>query len=449
LNLYHSLRKVTPRSQCSCSERNLLPYLSEARSNYCSKLPRAAKDNEVSDVLTQRLQELVNGLVSRKGIQHAITAVARCDGSLRWVGAVGDANPDGTPMRPDTPFFIASVDKLFTATVILKLRERRQVDLDDSISTYLPQTLIGGLHRLSGVDYTNTITVRHLLSHTSGLADWLEDRPKGGRSLVERLIQEGDLALSIDDLFHIVRDQLSPHFPPQPVEARRQKVRYCDTNYILLIAIIEAVTGQRLHQVHEELLFRPLALRHTWLAGHSRPLEPTPEPATLWVDDRPMDIPLFFQSSWAVYSTAEDTLSFLRALIRSEVFDDPATLPLMQRRWNRFGVPLDRAALRLPSWPIEYGLGFMRFHDPLLKLLARLPRVVVPIYPAPAVIGHTGSTGSWLFHCPQLNVLLAGTVDQARAGAVPYRLVPKILEVVDDYGWQTRSSGYSFSRRDD
>ncbi|GFP22629.1 hypothetical protein HKBW3S09_00097 [Candidatus Hakubella thermalkaliphila] len=383
---------------------------------------RAGGATEASDVLVQCLQDLLRRLVSRKGVKHAIIAVERGDESFRWIGAAGDAKPDGTPMRADTPFFIASVDKLFTATVILKLRERRHVGLDEPISTYLPQTLIGGLHRLGGVDYTGTITVRHLLSHTSGPADWLEDRPKGGRSLVERLIHEGDMSLSIDDLVHIVRDQLPPHFPPQPVKAKRQKVRYCDTNYVLLIAIIEAVTGQPLHQVHEELLFRPLDLRHTWLAGHSRPLEPTPKPAMLWVDSEPVEIPLMMRSFWGVYSTTEDTLSFLHALIRGEVFDDPATLSLMQQRWNRFTFPLDKAALRAPGWLIEYALGMIRF---------RLPRALTSLHPMPAVFGHTGSTGTWLFHCPELDVLLSGTVDQATAGAIPYRLVPKILRAVD------------------
>ena len=103
----------------------------------------------------------------------------------------------------------------------------------------------------------------------------------------------------------------------------------------------------------------------------------------------------------------------------------------MQKRWNRFGVPLDQAALQLPSWPIEYGLGIMRFHDPVLKFLQRIPRKLAPIYAAPAVIGHTGSTGSWLFHCPSMKVMLSGTVDQANAGALPYRLVPKILRIID------------------
>lgn len=67
------------------------------------------------------------------------------------------------------------------------------------------------------------------------------------------------------------------------------------------------------------------------------------------------------------------------------------------------------------------GLGMMRF---------RLPRVFTPLHPMPAVIGHTGSTGSWLSHCPELDLLLCGTVDQASAGAVPYRFVPKLLRVL-------------------
>ena len=153
--------------------------------------------------------------------------------------------------------------------------------------------------------------------------------------------------------------------------------------------------------------------------------------ATLWIDNRPLEIPLLMRSIWGIYSTAEDTLRFLRALIRGDVFEDPSTFGSMQQRWNRFGLPLDRAALRLPSWPIEYGLGIMRFHDPFLKLLARLPRGIVPIRPVPAVIGHTGSTGSWLFYCPKLDLLFTGTVDEARSGLVPYRLVPKILSVVE------------------
>lgn len=379
----------------------------------------------------QRFQELLHDLVTRQTIHHAVLAVSSGDGRLQWSGASGEARPDGTPMQPDTPYFIASVDKLFTATIVFKLCERGHVGLNEPISTYLPRTLIEGTHRLDGVDYTDTITVRHLLGHTSGLADWLEDRPKGDRSMLERVTEEGDRSLPIEDLLDIVR-RLTPHFRPQPCEAMNPKVRYSDTNFMLLAALIEAVTARPLHQVHEEMLFRPLNLRHTWVAGHSSPLEPALEPATVWAGKEPLEIPRLMQSIWGIFSTAEDGSRFLRALVRGDLFDDRATLAKMQERWNRFGFPLDRAALRLPSWPIEYGLGIMRFHDPVLRLVGHLPRAIAPIYPAPAVIGHTGSTGSWSFHCPRLNLFLSGTVDQAAAGAVPFRLVPKVLRIAEE-----------------
>lgn len=70
------------------------------------------------------------------------------------------------------------------------------------------------------------------------------------------------------------------------------------------------------------------------------------------------------RSLHSIYSTARDLIAFLRALVRGELFDEPGTLELMQGRWNRFGLPRDRGALRAPGWPIEYALGLMRFRLP-------------------------------------------------------------------------------------
>ncbi|MFH1965040.1 MAG: serine hydrolase domain-containing protein [Acidobacteriota bacterium] len=376
---------------------------------------------EAPNEVTQHLQVLLRNLMQRKRVKQAVMALESGDHSFRWIGATGEASPDGTPMQQDTPFFIASIDKLLNATVVMKLSEGGELDLDASLGTYLPRALTGGLNRHGGVDYSDQITVRHLLGHTSGLADWLEDRPKGGRSLIERVLHDGDVALSIEDIAAIVREQLMPHFPPQDTSAKRPKIRYCDTNYILLIAVIEAVSGKPLHQVHEQLLFRPLGMRHTYFPGHSQPLEPTPQAAVLRFEGRPLSIPLLMRSLWGVYSTAADTLTFLRSFVTGEVFHDQSTLASMQERWNRFGFPLDHAALRSPGWPIEYGLGIMRF---------RLPRIFTPLHPMPLVLGHTGSTGCWLFYCPERDMLLSGSVDEATAGALPYRIVPKLLHIL-------------------
>lgn len=368
----------------------------------------------------QRLARLLDDLVAKKSIHHAVLAVESVDGDFAWSGAAGVADASGAPMRVETPYFIASIDKLYNAVILMRLRERGLVALDEPVTAYLPNALTAGLHRLGGTDHSGEITVRHLLSHTSGLPDWLEDRPKGGQSLVERLVEAGDMPFSLEQLAEHVRERLTPYFPPQPADARRPKARYSDTNYMLLCAIIEAVSGKPLHEAWEEMLLRPLGLRQTYLFGHSQPLDPAPAAAALWAGDRLLEIPQMLRSLQAVYSTAGDTIKFLRALVRGEIFDSPGSFALMQQRWNRFGLPLDMAALRSPNWPIEYGLGMMRF---------RLPRIFTPFHPIPAVIGHTGSTGTWLFHCPDPGLLLAGAVDQVTAGPVPFRLAPKVLRL--------------------
>ena len=370
------------------------------------------------DAAASRLQGHVERLGGKKHVKHAILAVESGDGTFRWIGAVGAADPGGTSMRSDTSFHIASIDKLYTASAVMRLREDELISLDSPVTAYLPFSLVDGMHRFDGVDHTKKITVRHLLGHTSGLADCLEDRPKGGRSLMERIFEDGDMSFGIEDLMNIVRHDLTPHFPPQPASGQRQRARYSDTNFQLLIAIIEAVTNKPLYQVMEEMFFRPLSLKSTWLFGYSRPINPVSDPATVWFEEKPLDLPLAMQSFPSIYSTAEDCLVFLRALVTGMVFQERETLDLMQQRWNRFRFALDPAALRSPGWPIEYGLGMMRF---------RLPRAFTPFRPVPAVIGHTGSTGCWLFYCPELDLLLCGTVDQAAAGAVPFRFVPGLL----------------------
>lgn len=79
---------------------------------------------------------------------------------------------------------------------------------------------------------------------------------------------------------------------------------------------------------------------------------------------------------------------------------------MMRERWNRI------------MFPLRYGLGMMRF---------RLSRALSPAYPVPEMVGHSGSTGSWLFHCPELAVTLTGTLDQASSPALPFRFLPRVV----------------------
>ncbi len=374
----------------------------------------------LSEAYSSELVKILASLIGMNNIHNAVMAIETGDRSIYWYASAGTADSNGTPMQPYTPFMVASITKTFIATAVLKLHEEGLLDIWKPAADYLPPELIENLHVLKGIDYSRRITISNLLGHTSGLPDYIEERPRGGVSLVEKILKEGDAAFSTEFCINLARESLKPHFPPQDPEAVKPAVRYSDTNYRLLIAMIEKLTGKSQHKAFEDLLFKPLDLKYSYLPGES-PLEPVEKHSALWYKDRPLDIPLALKSFGDFYSTTKDLIFFMQALVKGDVFKDSALFSLMQRRWNRFEFSLNPARLRSPGWPIEYGLGLMRF---------QLPPIFTSFKPLPAVIGHTGSTGTWLFYCPDLDLYLAGGVNQVTAGAVPYRVVPRILRQV-------------------
>lgn len=355
------------------------------------------------------LQAYLNRLVGRRRIPHVVLGVTSGDGTFAWSGAAGDADGAGTPMRADTPYFIASVTKLCIATLVLQMHERGQIELDTPMVDYLPSEVTAGLHVRRGVDLTGRITVHNLLGHTSGLSDYLEDRPRGGTSWYRRIADGADTTWSRSEALQRVRDELRPKFVPQDPYGQKVRARYSDTGFQLLIAIIEHVTGTSYGRALDEHLIRPLGLERTWLPGHRQPEQPMAAPARLFHKGKALNVPGVIASSNDLMSTVEDQLVLMKALVSGEVFDDPATRLLAIRRFNRI------------MYPLEYGLGMMRF---------RVNRMVAPGRDTVTLVGHSGATGSWLFHCPELDLHVAGTVDDIDARAVPYRLLPPVLRIV-------------------
>jgi len=380
--------------------------------------------------IVRHLDALLDGLIDRKEIHSAVLSVVSEDGAFRWAGARGAMSPDGTPMLPATPWFIASITKLIIATTVMRMVEDGELALEDRLVDRLAASVTDRLHVLDGEDRTDLITVEHLLSHTSGLADFIEDYPAtrrdvgaDRRSLVEILMEDGDREWSLKDTARWVRERLAPHFAPQPLSARRVRIRYSDTNYQLLVGIMEARRDAPFFQILGDLILDPLGLENTWLPGHPRGGDPEPDVAALYAGDEVVRFPSFLASIADMNSTCEDLGRFFRAVVGGRLFRDPVTWQRMQGRWRQFSLPLDRAALRQPSWPVEYGLGVMRF---------RLPRFLTPFRPVPQVVGHTGSTGTWLFHAPAPGLFLTGAVNQITAGALPFRVVPRVLRAVAD-----------------
>jgi CubicO group peptidase (beta-lactamase class C family) len=162
------------------------------------------------------------------------------DGSIIYQRGYGIANLEyAIPITPSTVFHVASVSKQFTAFAIVTLAKEGKLSLDDDIRKYLPEV----------PDFGKTITIRHLIHHTSGLRDQWELLAMGGWRL--------DDVITREHILKMVRHQKELNFPPG------QEHLYCNTGYTLLALIVERVTGQSFRQYTEANIFKPLGMLNT------------------------------------------------------------------------------------------------------------------------------------------------------------------------------------------
>lgn len=353
----------------------------------------------------RRLQEVVSNLARQDpSIRNCVLAVAKGDGSFVWAGAAGLARQAGrVPMTADTPIYIASVTKLYTATAVMLLYQNGALGLDDPMAKFLPASLIRGINVYKGRDYSDRITVGELLAHRSGVADYYTEKGKDGKSVADWLRADPGRGWTVDQAIARARGELKPHSAPGA------KTYYSDTNYLLLGKIIEAVTGKPLHAVFEELFFRPLGLEHTWLIGHPRGHPGAPAEVFHGNQDitRSRSDPVYWADG-GIVSTARDMIVFLEALNEGRIVSRD-TLELMHR-WRRW------------EFPIRYGYGTMDF---------ALPAFARAATGFPELWGHSGSTGSFLYYCPALDLYFAGTIDQTESKAKPFALMRRAMQVVE------------------
>ncbi len=159
------------------------------------------------------------------------------DGEIAYAGAIGIENTSSRrPVSLHSPFDLGSISKQFTAYGIALLVERAQLNLNDDIRLYLPEIPV----------YGTTITVQHLLEHTSGLRDW-----DGLFALVGRNIEDG---ISVDDVVAMAARQRTLTFMPG------HEQRYSNTGYVLLAKIIERVTHEPFDRWAADNIFAPLGM---------------------------------------------------------------------------------------------------------------------------------------------------------------------------------------------
>lgn len=187
--------------------------------------------SDLADTLDGSVDAYVRDVMAKRHIPGLALAVIR-QGRLERVASFGQASLEfSVPVTPTTLFHVASVTKSFTAVGVLKLVEAGKLKLDDPIGTYLeglPESWQG-------------VTIRQLLSHTSGLPDVVKSR------------NPDPIADTLEEAISLLRDRPMDFAPGT-------QYRYDQTDYMLLGSLIEKLSGLSYIQFCQTQLFSTAGL---------------------------------------------------------------------------------------------------------------------------------------------------------------------------------------------
>ncbi|KAA2267160.1 beta-lactamase family protein [Solihabitans fulvus] len=232
------------------------------------------------------------------------------NGATMWTVASGSRDVGSvSPIDADTKAHIGSLTKTFTAAIVLQLVAEGKVQLDTSVETYLPGVVDG-----NGYDGSK-ISVRQLLNHTSGIADYMT--AQGGFNPLNQLGP------------HSLAEVASWGLAQPPLFAPGKGCQYSDTNFIIAGMIIEKITGNTYAQEVSSRITTPLGLTNTYLPTPGDRSMPAGSErgyvaqwflgAYFWADISEIAEPSVGGSGGGLVSTGADQTKFLQALLAGQV----------------------------------------------------------------------------------------------------------------------------------
>ncbi|UNS95241.1 beta-lactamase family protein [Streptomyces tubbatahanensis] len=282
-------------------------------------------------------QRRLTKLAERHRVPGAVLGVARGDHSD--VAAYGVLNKDtGVTTTRDSLFQIGSLTKVWTATLVMQLVDEGALDLDAPVADVLPEL------RLADPHVARRVTMRHLLTHTSGIdGDVFTDTGRG------------------DDCLARFVDQLDEAAQNHPLGAT---FSYCNSGFVLAGRVIEQITGTSWDRALHERLCAPLGLRRTvtlpedalrfrTAMGHDAEGDQPPRPVPTW------GLPRSAGPAGLITATAEDVLAFARLHLAGGITPDGTRLLS-----ERAAQAMTERQVELPdalSLGDSWGLGWIRF----------------------------------------------------------------------------------------
>jgi CubicO group peptidase (beta-lactamase class C family) len=252
------------------------------------------------------LDDCVGGEMARWTVPGVAVGILR-DGQRELHGYGLASLETEQPVKLETLFQIGSISKVYTATLVMRLVDEGKLALDEPIVTYLPEL------KLADAQARETITLRHLLSHTSGLfGDYFDDFGMGDDALSRAIAT-----------FEALRQQYAPG----------ALWTYCNTGFGLAGAIIEHVTGQPFEMAMRERIFKPLGLERSYFFAHEaivsanavghNQLHPGADEHAV---ARLYPLPRWVNAAGGVISNVNDLLTFAEFHLRDGVAADGSRL---------------------------------------------------------------------------------------------------------------------------
>ncbi len=251
----------------------------------------------------------------------AVVGVRTPEGT--WTKAYGNADLAGTPMQVGMHTRIASLTKMYTATIVLQLAQEGKLKLSDTISKYV-----------DGIPNGDRITLTHLADMTSGVASYTMNE-----KLLEKYFADPTAVYTPEEVI-AAGAAVSPLFPPG------EGFAYSNTNTVLLGKVIEKVTGEDVGRLMQSRIFDPLHLANTSWPGTSAALpEPYARGYTLNGNSATPDAPADstdWNPSWSftageIISDIDDLLTMGRALGTGQGLVDAKTQTLRLTSFSDIG----------------------------------------------------------------------------------------------------------------
>jgi D-alanyl-D-alanine carboxypeptidase len=313
-----------------------------------------------------------------------------------------------TSISPNQPFHTASIGKVFTAVLIMKLAERGVLTLDSPIVTYLSPSDVENLFVYRDVDYANQVTIKQLLGHTSGLADYFEDPVIHKPTFMQRMVANPQEWWTPETLIEFTRTN------QRSLGAPASRFHYSDTGYILLGRIVERITRKSFSDNLHDDIFNPLQMNDSYLMFYSQPKHTPAEPIQdIWLNKVEISRCPSLSCDWAgggMVTTPQDLLLFQKALLNGTCVD-AASLQEMKTFRHKF------------RNGIHYGLGMMELHfEGFFFMLRGLPRLQ----------GHSGILGTHMFSHPESETHIVMNFGSSTSIVRSYRA---LIEVVMTLKW--------------